>query len=162
MPLSPYLFLLFSPFHRSVKSVAWHRNEDEFKEVTEYLVSGNVMAGEECRTKEKDENTLELSTWLAIDDNDQEGVWTDSYTGETVPFLPWAEFRPNDDTVYNCVELEMTIANGSNSEAVIKDALLYDIECDVFHRCPICMVSQPVIKLFVRGLCENSQHVQYR
>ena len=68
--------------------------------------------------------------------------------------LPWAENRPNKDDIYNCVELEMNIVNDPNSTRNITSTLVYDIECDVSQRCPICMIDKPVLKIYVRGLCK--------
>ena len=80
------------------------------------------MKAEQCLTdiKQKD-NILELSTWLAIDDTEQEGVWTHLYTRKDVSPLPWAENRPyKDGESHNCARLKLTIGTNSDTFGDIK------------------------------------------
>ena len=135
--------------------LAGHENEAEYTAITQYLAQENVIKADECLTEiNKDENTVEISTWLAIDDNDEELVWTHWYTGKTVSPLPWAENRPyNMGESYNCVRLRMMIEKGP--ETSIKSAMITDDQCYI-EFCPICSIDKPVLKIFVRGLCKKA------
>ena len=137
--------------------LAGHENEAEFGMITQYLSQENIVKTEQCLTDvDQEDSSVEISTWLAIDDNDQELVWTHWYSGRPVTPLPWAENRPyNDGKLYNCVRLRMVVKQTPDSFGELKSALLNDDQCYIVF-CPICSIEEPVLKIFVRGLCKKS------
>ena len=138
--------------------LAGHHDKAEFLSITEYLAQENVLRTEECVAGiDKEENTVEVSTWLAIHDNDEELVWKHWYTGQSVTPLPWADNRPyQDGESYNCVRLRLGVERPANkSGVVIRHALLNDDQCYI-ESCPVCSVDQPVLRIYVRGLCTKS------
>ena len=52
---------------------------------------------------EKKMKQVSHMTWLAVDDNEEEGVWRDSITGQPLNYTPpWADNNPNGETYENC------------------------------------------------------------
>ena len=49
------------------------------------------------------------------------------------------------------MQLQITVMPPNVTEAVVADE-----ECEKAEFCPICSVQQPILKIFVRGLCEQS------
>ena len=145
--------------------LAGHQNQREFKEITQYLSQENVMNSEQCITNtDGPRKEKEISTWLAIHDNDQEMVWKHWYTNNNVSPLPWAENRPyKDGESYNCVRLRMVVTETSESYGIIKSTQLNDDQCYIVF-CPICSIERPTLKIFIRGLCDKSlfnRHYMY-
>ena len=116
------------------------------------------MKSEQCLSiKKQEDNSLKVSTWLAADDIQQEGVWTNWYTGEAVTHLPWAKNRPyRGGVTYNCMQLQLNIVDTGDTFGDIQNGLIRDEECENDAYCPICSIGQPILKVYVRGLCKNS------
>ena len=137
--------------------LAGHKNKVEFAEMTQYLSSDNVLEAKQCWSRiRQEDNSLELSTWLAADDFQQEGVWTNWYSREVVSHLPWAKNRPYNVRTYNCMRLQLKIVDTGDTFGNIQDALLGDEECEKDAFCPVCSITQPILKIFARGLCKQS------
>ena len=130
--------------------IAIHHSVKEFDQILRYLLSTNAVNSKACHRK-SEESSVILQTWLAAHDNDVEGLWKDWYTGEVIPYLPWAENRPYPDgTQSNCLSLQASFSSSRHGE-------LRDIECSVSEGyCPLCQVDAPMLKIFVRGLCKDS------
>ena len=140
--------------NRFSAEVVAHRDDDELEEITEYLSSKQVTKSVNCLSRGGQEQQTEVNTWLAITDNDKEGVWTNYYTKEKMYKLPWAENQPYQDAFsYNCVQLQVKFEN-NNGERPIAD--LQNDKCIVTEKCPTCRILQPTLKIHVRGLCQSS------
>ena len=50
----------------------------------------------------------------------------------------------------------MTLTQENDTFVDGEDALIGDEECENSAFCPICSIRKPVMKIFVRGLCEQS------
>ena len=81
--------------------------------------------------------------WLALDDSDSEGEWSDFYDRKAVNFsLPWIEGEPNGGISENCVALKSPIG-------------VMDVRCDdSYCFCPCDRTQVPYLRL--RGLCSQS------
>ena len=54
------------------------------------------------------------------------------------------------------MRLQLTIVDTGDTFGDIQNALIGDEECENAVFCPICSITQPVLKIFVRGLCKQS------
>lgn len=134
--------------------VVVHRNEAELAEITEYLSTNQVTKSENCLSIRREGQGTEVNTWLAITDSDQEGVWSNYYTKEKMSHLPWAENQPYEEAFsYNCVKFQVKIKNNDGKPPI---ADLHNTKCIVTEKCPTCRISQPTLKIHVRGLCQSS------
>ena len=137
--------------------LAQYKTESEFHTLTQYLSQSNIIQSEQCWTQQKQEdNSFVIGTWLAIGDSQEEGVWTDMYTRTNVTYLPWVENRPLFDKNYNCMGMRMTMVDNGKEYGDIKSASIFDYKCKIFNLCPLCSLNQPVLKIYVRGLCPKS------
>ena len=137
--------------------LASYEVEDELSAITRYLSKKHILSTEACLTK-KEENSLQISTWLAVTDTDEEGTWTDIYTKTPVKYLPWGPNLPMSSKKYNCLGLKVTVKNSSSlTLAETKGSLLEDYQCH-YRLCPLCTTQKPILHIFVRGLCENTKY----
>ena len=138
--------------------LAGHKDKMEFDSITQYLSGDSVMEAKQCLSKMKrDDNSLEISTWLGNTDHHKEGVWTNWYTKEVVTHHPWADGRPYAGGImYNCMGLKIEMIDDGDTFGDITSAVITDEECENGAFCPICEISHPILKIFVRGLCPMS------
>ena len=138
--------------------VAGHTTKDEFTTITEYLSGENMMEAQQCLSRMKRaDNSSELSTWLGNSDKEEEGVWRNWFTMEKVMHNPWLQGRPYAGGVsYNCMRLQLEVVDTGSTYGRINSATLTDEECENGDFCPICEISHPIMKIFVRGLCPMS------
>ena len=141
--------------HESEKScqklsgaVAEYTTKGQLDEIIKFLSQRNIMNSTRC----KDEKGF--STWVGNDDEDTEGRWRTRTTNEEVSFLPWAVGRPySGGDKYNCMRLKIDVGDTSGEKA---GAVITDEECQHRFYCPLCIIQQPTLKIFVRGLCRRS------
>ena len=137
--------------------LASYEVEDELSAITRYLSKKHIISAEACLSK-KEENSLQISTWLAVTDTDEEGTWTNIYTKTPVKYLPWGPNLPMSSKKYNCLGLKVTAKNSSSlTLADTKSSLLEDYQCH-YRLCPLCATRKPILHIFVRGLCENTKY----
>ena len=74
--------------------LASHHTELEFREITAFLTRPAHLNLSTCGPRLEDGPAVNVRTWLASDDREQEGVFRNFFTNQPVEFQPWAPERP--------------------------------------------------------------------
>ena len=138
--------------------LAMYESEAEFHAITRFIASDHVMEASPCWYKPPNKDRSMITrVWLAGHDTEEEGVWRNYYTGELVSYQPWMENRPyQGGHLYNCIGADTHLINNGGALGEIKNREIGDYECENDLYCPLCSVEEPILKIFVRGLCKES------
>ena len=123
-------------------TLAEYASKDQYQEISQFLSKSKIRNSLKCKV---DDN---LSTWIG--NCDTEGRWKTYGTYQDVTFLPWDEGRPFGGDKHNCMRLKLNVG-GKLASGVVTDE-----ECEQVGYCPLCRVEQPMLKMFVRGLCKQA------
>ena len=103
---------------------------------------------------EENEEELEISVWVAADDNDIEGRFVNWYSNQPLSYLPWPPNRPyKGGTSHNYLQALITVFRNT-TDKITREAVVID-EREIDEVIPICTVNSKVLKLKLRGLCKD-------
>ena len=134
--------------------LAGYSMEAEFDEVTRFLAKRSSSYATECSTP-TEEGQQQVQVYLGVTDAEVEGSWRKE-DGSAVEHLPWARNRPyNDGDLYNCLMVQVDLADRGRPVLDISAASINDEACRV-PWCPLCRINAPQNRVELRGLCKES------
>ena len=74
--------------------LASHNTELEFSEITNFMTRPSHLNLSACGAKLEEGTAVNIRTWLASDDTEEEGVFRNFFTNQPVEYQPWAPERP--------------------------------------------------------------------
>ena len=136
--------------------LASHNTKEKFTEILTFMTRKPHINLSHCGKRLDERRAVNVRTWLASHDTEEEGVFRNFFTDLPTLYLPWAPERPYvGGTRYNCMVLDLVLEQPGRDQLYLGTTAITDEECEV-EFCSVCSVSQPVRRMTVRGLCELS------
>ena len=112
--------------------LAAHSSELEFTEITNFMTRPSSLNLSTCGARLEDGAAINVRTWLASDDNEEEGVFRNFFTNQPVEHQPWAPERPYvGGTRYNCMVLDLVLTDHGQAQPYLTSSAITDEECGV-------------------------------
>ncbi|XP_023325929.1 uncharacterized protein LOC111699471 isoform X1 [Eurytemora carolleeae] len=137
-------------------------DEAGFNKVVKFYSQSDFLQSSVCAVQKKDNDRhYGISTYISATDEQVEGEWLDIYNASLkVNHVPFADNRPYGGThKYNCMTLNLDVTATEGLRGIVNDARVTDVECSGgWIDCGICQMEGPILKINVRGLCEQSTY----
>ena len=98
----------FRMCNRFSGEIVQYSKKDKFEKIVRFLSARQHIEANNCVSKVKDKDAWALRVWIANDDYEEEGVFRNSYTNQSIEYAPWGPARPyGEGFKYNCMMLEV-------------------------------------------------------
>ena len=112
--------------------LASHNTEQQFSEITTFMTRPAHLNLSTCGARLEDGAAVNVRTWLASDDIEEEGLFRNFFTNQPVEYQPWAAERPYvGGTRYNCMVLDLVLTDHGLAQPYLTSSAITDEECGV-------------------------------